>query len=147
MKLAIGSDHAAYLRKAELSDLLRSWGHEVLDLGTHSEESCDYPDFAHAVAVAVTEGAADRGVLICGTGLGMSMAANHHPGIRAALCTSPELARLSREHNDANIICMGARTQTLEEMETILQIWFDTPFEGNRHQRRVRKIDRILPEE
>ena len=141
MKIAIGCDHAALAAKHEISDFLGSLGHEVLDQGTFTEDSCDYPDYAAAVSRAVQGGTAQRGVLICGTGIGMSIAANRFSGVRAALCTSVELARLSRLHNDANVLCMGARTQTLSEMKAIATTWCETSWEGDRHARRLEKIE------
>ncbi|NQV15719.1 ribose 5-phosphate isomerase B [bacterium] len=141
MRIALGSDHAAYEAKAHIKQYLESSGNEVIDVGTHSIESCDYPDYAEKVSLAVQSGTVNRGVLICGTGLGMSMAANRYTGIRAALCHTEELASLSRLHNDSNILCLGARTQSLAMMEKILMIWLDTVWEGDRHARRVQKID------
>jgi len=144
MKLAIGSDHAALALKNRLRDQLREWGYEVEDLGTNSTESVDYPDFAHAVAKAVQEGRCERGVLVCGTGLGMAMTANRHRGIRAAVCGDIYSARMSRLHNDANVLCMGARVLAPEYAIELLKCWLDTPYEGTRHVRRVAKIE--LPE-
>jgi ribose 5-phosphate isomerase B len=144
MKFAVASDHAALTLKNRLRDQLREWGHEVEDLGTHGPESVDYPDFAHAVATAVQQGRCERGVLVCGTGLGMAMAANRHRGIRAAVCGDVFSARMSRAHNDANILCLGARVLAPEYAIEILKMWLDTPYEGTRHVRRVAKIE--LPE-
>ena len=144
MKLAIGSDHAALPLKNRLRDQLRDWGHAVEDLGTHSADSVDYSDFAHAVATAVQGGSVERGVLVCGTGLGMSMAANRHRGVRAALCDNDFSARMARLHNDANVLCMGARVVAPEYALEILRVFLDTPYEGTRHVRRVAKIE--LPE-
>ena len=140
LKIAIGCDHAAYEMKSNIADMLRGRGMEVLDLGTNGPDSVDYPDFAAKVSETVISGEADRGVLICGTGLGMSMAANKYKGIRAALCSEPVSARLSRQHNDSNVLCMGARMIGTVMAEEIVATWLDTPFEGGRHQRRVEKI-------
>lgn len=146
MKIAIGFDHAAVESKAWLEPLLAELGHTVLDLGCYSTESCDYPDYAGKVARAVADHDVDRGILVCGTGIGMSMAANRYTGVRAALCTSTELAQLSREHNDANILCMGARTQSQSDMTEIVQVWLSTEWEGGRHGRRLAKMDALAKE-
>ncbi len=143
MKIALGCDHAAFEMKAHLAEILKDKGLEVLDFGTDSAESVDYPDYAAKVSEAVTSGKADRGVLICGTGLGMSMAANKYKGIRAALCSEPVSARLSRQHNDSNVLCMGARMIGIVMAGEILSTWLATPFEGGRHQRRVDKISAL----
>ena len=141
MRIAIGSDHAAFEAKAEVVDYLKSLGHEVVDEGTHSLDSVDYPDYAAAVSVAVQKGLVDRGILICGTGIGMSIAANRFSGIRAALCYTEALASLSRLHNDANVLCMGARTQSVDAMKSIIPIWLTTVWEGDRHANRLKKIE------
>ncbi len=146
MKIALGFDHAGVNSKAWLIPHLENQGHHAQDLGCFSVDSCDYPDFAAKVARALQSGDVDRGILVCGTGLGMSMAANRYHAVRAALCTSVELAVFSREHNDANVLCMGARTQTPEDMEKIVDVWLKTDWTGDRHARRVKKID-TLPEE
>ncbi|MEO8480342.1 MAG: ribose 5-phosphate isomerase B [Gemmatimonadota bacterium] len=140
-RIPIGADHAGYEMKQALIADLTSLGYEIEDVGTHSTESTDYPDYAHPVAREVSEGIADRGVLLCGTGLGMSYAANRHPGVRAAVAWSPEVAKLSREHNDANVLVLPARCIDLETARAILHTWLDTPFAGGRHQRRVDKIE------
>lgn len=140
MKLAVGMDHAAFPLKEELLGVLRALGHTVVDLGTCDAGSCDYPDFAAAVARAVASGECDRGVLLCGTGIGMSIAANKIPGIRAALIGDEKSAELSRQHNDANVFCAGARLHPTLRIAELLKIWLSTPFEGGRHQRRVDKI-------
>jgi ribose 5-phosphate isomerase B len=137
----VGADHAGYLAKDELAGLLRSLGHEVTDLGTNSDESCDYPDYAAAVCETVASGGCARAVLVCGTGIGMSMAANRVKGIRAAACQQVEAAQLSRAHNDANVLCLGARVNTIDELREITTAWMQTEFEGGRHARRVSKID------
>ena len=139
--IPIGADHAGVDLKARLVHELRSLGYEPLDLGTTGTESVDYPDFAHAVAARVERNDARRGVLLCGTGLGMSYAANRHPGVRAAVAWSPEVARLAREHNDANVLVLPARFVTEDEGVAILRTWLETDFAGGRHSRRVAKID------
>ena len=122
MELVIGCDHAAIDAKTEIVQYLKSLGHDIIDEGTHSLESVDYPDYAAKVSQKVQSGVAERGILICGTGLGMSIAANRFQGIRAALCFTEELAELSRLHNDANVLCLGARTQSVESMKSILSL-------------------------
>ena len=144
MKFAVGSDHAAVALKNRLRDQLRDWGHEVEDLGASSTDSVDYPDFAHAVAGTVQDGKAERGVLVCGTGVGMAIAANRHRGVRAAACSDAFSARMARLHNDANVLCLGARIVAPEYALELLRIFVDTPYEGARHARRVAKIE--LPE-
>jgi RpiB/LacA/LacB family sugar-phosphate isomerase len=140
MRFALGSDHAGLALKERMAARLRELGHEVADLGTHTDESVDYPDYGFAVGEAVAGGRADRGLLVCGTGLGMSYAANKVQGIRAALCTSPEMAEMSRRHNDANVLVLGGRTTPPEDATRILEAWLSSEFEGGRHERRVRKI-------
>ncbi len=140
MIVAIGSDHAGYRLKEVIKTRLKELGHEVLDLGTDSEESTHYPLFARDVSLAVQEGRADRGVLICGTGIGMSITANKFRGIRAALCCNEYMARMSRLHNDANVLCMGSRVVGEELAISILEVWLDTPFGGGRHEERVELI-------
>jgi ribose 5-phosphate isomerase B len=125
---------------------LRRLGYEPLDLGTHSTESTDYPDYAHEVAARVEHHDAERGVLLCGTGLGMSYAANRHPGVRAAVAWTPEVARLAREHNDANVLILPARFVSPEDGVEILRTWLATDFAGGRHARRLAKIDRSADE-
>ena len=144
--IPIGADHAGFPLKERLVGELRRLGYEPLDLGTHSAESTDYPDYAHEVASRVEHHDATRGVLLCGTGLGMSFAANRHPGVRAAVAWSPEVARLAREHNDANILILPARFVTPEDGVEILRTWLTTEFAGGRHSRRVAKIDRSTDE-
>ena len=144
MKIAIGADHAAYELKAHISGFLKDRGHEVINMGTDGPESVDYPDFAGHVSRAVLSGKADRGILICGTGLGMSMAANKFRGIRAALCSEPVSAGLSREHNDSNVLCMGARMIGTVMAEEITSAWLDTAFEAGRHARRVDMIANLI---
>jgi ribose 5-phosphate isomerase B len=138
--VALGADHAgAAMKQALKEDLVRK-GYDVLDLGTHGEESVDYPDFADAVSRAVSEGRAERGVLVCGTGIGMSMAANRHKGVRAAVCTCSEGARLARAHNDANVLCLGARLTSEYVARQCLDVFLEAAFEGGRHARRVAKL-------
>lgn len=143
MKISIGADHAGYRLKEHLRCWLAARGHEVTDHGTDSEESCDYPDFAAAVAKDVAQGRAERGVLVCWTGVGMAMAANKVRGVRAAPGVWPEQVRLSRAHNDANVITFGARFTDPEAAEALLELFLSTPFDGGRHARRVGKISAI----
>jgi len=138
--VAIGADHGGYELKEQLKGYLRDWGYTVLDLGTDSTVAVDYPDFAEAVAGAVVRGEAWRGVVIDSAGIGSSIAANKVPGIRAALCYDRATARNSREHNDANVLSLGARMVSAEAARELLAVWLDTPFAGGRHQRRVDKI-------
>ena len=145
MIVAVGCDHAGYEAPhpymPEIVAHLESLGHEVLHVGTYGPESVDYPDFANKVCTAILECRAERGVLMCGTGIGVSIAANRHHGIRAAVCATPDMARLSREHNDANVICLGRRILPLDQCKKLLDIWFETPFSGGeRHCRRVEKL-------
>ena len=140
--LLIGSDHAGFEVKERLKRVLDRLGLRYHDAGPASAQAVDYPDFAHIVAGAVSRGEAERGVLVCGSGQGMAMAANRHRGVRAALAWNEETARLSREHNDANVLALGARTLPEGEAEKILEVWLHTPFAGGRHRPRVRKIDR-----
>ncbi len=141
MKIAIGADHGGFeLKKATLTTL-KDLGHDVEDLGCTSQESVDYPDFAGKVARGVSEGLFERGILICGTGIGMSISANKFPHVRAALCHNLFTARLSREHNDANILVMGERVIGAGLAQEMVRIWLETGFEGDRHQRRVEKIN------
>jgi ribose 5-phosphate isomerase B len=138
--VALGADHAGFPLKEDLKGWLISRGFDVVDLGTQATESVDYPDFAIAVGGAVTAGKADRGVLVCGTGIGMAMAANKVPGARAAACSDAYTARMSREHNDANILALGARITSREAAIEILEVWLNAEFAGGRHARRVEKI-------
>jgi len=140
MRIAIGADHAGLALKERLRGLLREKGHEVVDYGTHSPESTDYPDFAEAVGRDVAAGRSDCGVLICYTGVGMSIAANKIPGIRAAVGISEDVVRLTRAHNDANILTLGARYTDETTAAALLTAFLDTGFDGGRHARRVAKI-------
>ena len=142
MRIAIGSDHAGFRLKGEIIKLLRELGHDCRDFGTQSEEHCDYPDYAQAVAEAVARGECERGILICATGIGMSMAANKVKGIRAALCHDVFSAHRSREHNDANILCLGAEVLGVGLALEIVRAWLAAEFSGGeRHRRRVEKIE------
>jgi ribose 5-phosphate isomerase B len=138
--IALGADHAGFVLKEELKLWLTARGHEVLDFGTNSVEIVDYPDYAVLVAEAVTRGSAAQGVLVCGTGIGMAIAANKVRGARAAPCSDAEAARMSREHNDANILTLGARVLPREGAFGILETWLKTDFGGGRHSRRVEKL-------
>lgn len=138
--IAIGADHAGFAMKQLLVEDLKAMGFDVLDLGTNSEASVDYPDFGYAVAQAVTSGRAFRGVLICGTGVGMSIAANRHPGVRAALCTHGVMARLAREHNDANVLVLGARIIGIEIARESVRQFLSVQYAGGRHDARVAKL-------
>ena len=140
MKIAIGSDHAGFALKEIITKYLQQKGFEIKDFGTFSEERADYPDFAHLVANSVENKENDFGILMCGTGNGINMAANKHKGIRAALCWNPEIATLARQHNDANILTLPARCITEEEAKKCVEAFFSASFEGGRHADRVRKI-------
>ena len=142
MKIGLGADHGGFEMKQKIKDLLAKRPEvEVTDFGTYSPESVDYPDLAQAVCATLLAGEADAGILMCGTGIGMSIAANRNPGIRAAVCATPEMARLSREHNNANVLCFGKRILSLQESLKIIDVWLATPFsEGERHVRRVCKM-------
>ena len=140
MKIALGADHAGFASKQQIKEQLARAGHEVCDCGTQGEASVDYPDFAKLVAFAVAEGRAERGVLVCGTGIGMSITANKVDGIRAAKCNDPYEARMARAHNDANVVCLGARVLDASVMAEVVREFLATPFEGGRHARRVDKI-------
>jgi ribose 5-phosphate isomerase B len=140
--IPIASDHAGFELKARLEERLRERGYEVHDLGTNSSDSADYPDFAHPVARMVSDGTVERGVLLCGTGLGMSYVANRYPRVRAAVAWSPDVAELARRHNDANVLVLPARFLSEDEATRILDVWLSTAFDGGRHVRRVDKIER-----
>lgn len=137
----MGSDHAAYELKDSLAEHARLAGHEVVDLGTHGPESVDYPDIAHDLADRLVAGEAPCAVLLCGTGIGVSMSANRHRGVRAALCHDAFTAEAARRHNDANVLCIGGRTTGPAVASQMLDIFLATPFEGGRHERRVGKIE------
>lgn len=140
MKIAIGSDHRGFEAKRRMLPLLQQLGHEVLDMGPQAAGSVDYPDYAFQVAQAVGDGRVERGILICGTGIGMCIAANKVHGVRAAPCHDSITAEMSRRHNDANILCLSADLLGEELIERMLRIWLDTEFEAGRHARRVEKI-------
>ena len=151
MKIAIAADHAGFSLKETLRDELRAKGYEVADLGTQNEESTDYPDYAAAVSHDVANGGAEMGILVCSSGVGMSMAANKVPGIRAALGINPEEVRVTREHNDANVLTLGARFTSPEEASKLVDIFLTTKFSGGeRHARRIAKLaglERLAQEE
>jgi len=141
MKIIIGSDHGGFELKEELKRALDDWGVEHHDVGCHDTSSVDYPDIAHQVATAVAEGRFERGVLVCGTGIGMSIAANRHRGVRAALCSDCYTAEMTRAHNDANLLCLGGRVVGPGLAVKILRTFLDGAFDGGRHARRVDKLD------
>ena len=140
MRTVVGADHAGYELKGTLTRFLQEAGDEVIDVGTNSTSPVDYPDFADAVAAALNDGRAARGVLICGTGIGISIAANRHAGVRAAPCHDGLTARLARQHNDANVLALGGRIIGIETAKDCLTTFLQTPFEGGRHARRVAKL-------
>jgi ribose 5-phosphate isomerase B len=141
MKIAIGSDHAGYIYKEKIKTYLTELGHEVIDFGTDSEESVDYPKFCRPAAEAVARGDAERGIVLGGSGNGEAMAANRVRGIRCALCWNEESARLGRSHNNANMISLGQRMMTEEMALEIVRLWLETPFDGGRHERRIKQLD------
>jgi ribose 5-phosphate isomerase B len=140
MRIALASDHAGYAEKERLKRLLADLGVEFDDLGTMSEESVDYPDYARKVAEQVAQGRVEQGLLVCGSGTGMAITANKVPGVRAAVAWSEETARLARQHNDANVLAIGARTTPPADIPKIVRAWFTSDFEGGRHVARVEKI-------
>ncbi len=142
-QIAIASDHAGFEYKEKIKLFLSSLGFEANDFGAFSSESVDYPDYAHLVAEIISKGKFKRGILICGTGIGMSITANKHRGIRAAVCESVEATKFARMHNDANILCIGARITPWERVEDIIKIFLNTKFEGGKHEKRVKKIHNI----
>ena len=143
MKIAIGSDHGGFELKQALIPFLQGRDIEVADAGTYTTDSVDYPEFAEAVALLVVHGEADAGIVICGTGIGISIAANKVPGIRAALVTTPQMAELAKQHNNANILALGGRILSVETAEACVTAWLDASYEGDRHQRRLDKIAAI----
>ena len=143
MRGAIGNDHSAVELKEIIADYVRELGHEAINLGTDTTQSCDYPLYGEKVGRAVVSGEADLGIAICGTGLGISLAANKVKGVRACVCSEPYTARMSRLHNNANVLCFGARVVGSELAKMITQVWLETEFEGGRHQRRVDQIMEI----
>lgn len=143
MKIAIGCDHAGYELKEKVKAKMTAAGHEMIDVGTDSTESVDYPKYGHAVGRAVASGEVERGIAICGSGIGISIACNKVPGVRAALCTSTEMAEMCRRHNNANVICMGARMISEELAFAMVDTWMTTEFEGGKHERRINELDDI----
>lgn len=142
--IALGSDHAGFELKEKIKKYLEEKKVETKDYGCFSDDPVDYPDYAEKVAKAVANGDADRGILVCGTGLGMSMSANKLPGIRAALCWNEKAAEMSRKHNDANVLCLGARLIDHTDALRIVNVWLKTGFDGGRHIKRVKKINKIV---
>jgi len=140
-KIVVAADHAGFLLKEKVKAHLQGRGFEVEDLGTHTLDSVDYPAFGHRLAEEVASGRFARGVAVCGTGIGVSIAINRHPGVRAAVAWDENTARLSREHNDANVLALGSRTIDQEAALRVLDVWLDAAFEGGRHARRVQQID------
>lgn len=146
MRIAIGSDHRGYDVKRRIVTLVERLGHEAIDMGTNGSDSVDYPDFAFQVAQAVSGNSVERGILICGTGIGMCIAANKYRGVRAAPCHDSITAEMSRRHNDANVLCLSADLLGDELIDRMIRIWLGTEFEGGRHARRVEKITRFEQE-
>lgn len=142
-QIAIASDHAGFEYKEKIKVFLLTLGFEANDFGSFSGESVDYPDYAHIVADIISKGKFKRGILICGTGIGMSITANKHAGIRAAVCESVEAAKYSRLHNNANVLCLGARITPLETAKEVVKVFLETEFEGGRHTSRIEKIHRL----
>ncbi len=143
MKIAIGADHAGYMLKEQVKAFLKSKDIDFKDYGTFKIESCDYPEYAYKVGQAIVNGEADLGILICGTGIGMSITANKIKGIRAALVHDEQTAKLSRQHNDANVLCMGGRILEEEAALKIVDVWLNTSFEGGRHEKRLKLINQL----
>lgn len=143
MKIALGSDHAGFERKEEVKVFLMAEGHDVIDVGTNSNESCDYPDYGKAVGELVRDGKVERGILICGSGIGINMSANKVKGVRAAQVYDEYTAEMSRRHTDANVMSIGGRRITREPALRLIRIWLETPFEGGRHQKRIDKMMNI----
>ncbi len=143
MRIAIGTDHRGFEIRARVVELVKQLGHEVIDVGTFTPDAVDYPDIAAAVAWKVSRGEVDRGILICGTGLGMCIAANKVPGVRAAPCHDDITAEMSRRHNDSNVLCFSADLLGERLIDRMIELWLNTPFEGGRHARRVNKISEL----
>jgi ribose 5-phosphate isomerase B len=143
MKIAIGCDHRGFRVKTKLLELVARLGHEVTDAGTFNAESCDYPDMACDVARKVSKGEVDRGILICGTGIGMCIVANKFPGVRAAPCHDDLTAEMSRRHNDLNVLCLSGDMLGERLIDRLVEVWLNTPFEGGRHSRRIEKITEL----
>lgn len=142
MRIALGSDHRGFALKEHLAKFLSSEGHEIMDLGCDSAESCDYPVYGIAVGEAVASGAADRGIAICGTGIGMSIAVNKVKGVRASLCHTVEDAEMTRRHNDSNVLVLSESSMHDPSLEKLVRTWLETPFDGGRHKRRIDEISR-----
>jgi ribose 5-phosphate isomerase B len=143
MRIAIGTDHRGFAIRSKIVDMVKQLGHEPIDTGTFSADAVDYPDIAADVARKVSHGEADRGILVCGTGLGMCIAANKFPGVRAAPCHDDITAEMSRRHNDSNVLCLSADLLGERLIDHMIEIWLNTPFEGGRHARRVEKITNL----
>jgi ribose 5-phosphate isomerase B len=143
VRIIIGSDHAGFALKEALKGPLASAGYKVFDAGTHREESVDYPDYGIIAAERVSSGEFEKGILVCGSGVGMAIVANKFPGVRAALCLDEETAKLSRQHNDANMLVLAGRKTEAAAAERIIKTWLETPFEGGRHQKRLDKIRKL----
>jgi ribose 5-phosphate isomerase B len=143
MQISIGSDHRGFNVKGRLIEFLRQQGHDVLDEGTHSADSCDYPDIASQVAAKISDQNSQRGILICGTGIGMQITANKFPGVRAAVCHDEIEAEMSRRHNDTNVLCLPGNLVGERRVDNLVRTWLGTEFEGGRHARRIEKITNI----
>lgn len=143
LRVAIASDHAGWKLKEAIKEYLVTKGYSVIDFGVNSEDSVDYPDYAEKVSMAVIKGEVDRGILICGTGIGMAITSNKFPGIRASLCHDEYTAKMARLHNDANVLALGGRVLDRDRAIRIVDVWLNTEFEGGRHERRITKIKRI----
>ena len=143
MRIGVASDHAGFEMKEKVREYLESEGHRIEDFGCYKTESCDYPDYARKLCRAILKNECERGVLICGTGLGMSYTANRFRGIRAALCVNTFMAEMARAHNDANVLVLGSRVIGFDAGREIVDVWMKTPFEGGRHLRRICKIDEL----
>jgi len=141
LKFYIACDHAGFNIKENVENIVKNLGHEIIDLGTNSNDRVDYPDFAHKLSLAVLEDKNSFGILICGTGIGMSVTANKHKGIRAALCHDAYTAQMARAHNNANVLCFGERVVGIGVVESMIKTWCETEFEGGRHSNRVKKIE------
>jgi len=146
MRISVGSDHRGFAIRSKVIELLKQLGHEVEDVGTFTPDAVDYPDIASLVAPKVSQGEVDRGILVCGTGLGMCIAANKFPGVRAAPCHDDLTAEMSRRHNDTNILCLSADLLGERLIDRMIELWLSTPFEGGRHARRVAKIGKLEQE-
>jgi ribose 5-phosphate isomerase B len=146
MRIAVGSDHRGYMIRSKVMDLLRRLGHEVIDVGTTNAEPVDYPDIAADVAGKVSRGEVERGILVCGSGLGMCIAANKFPGVRAAPCHDDLTAEMSRRHNDLNVLCLSSDLLGEKLVDRMVELWLNTPFEGGRHARRIAEITKLEEE-